>query len=432
MTNSNLARSGSVDDTTLPRALWIVLAVGLLLRIGWVLAVPVIPESDVMAYDAFARTLANHGVFGWTKDEPFAFWAPGTSMIYGLVYALAGFSYTNVAIVNLLASAVMIVCTARVAARFFGPQVAVVAAAVLAGWPTLVMFSTLLASEVLYLALAMAAFDVWTMRRDRVVLRGLAAGLLLGMATLVRPMALLLPFVFAASLLLGGGWRRDELMPQLRLGVLAFVALGAVLAPWVWRNYQLYGGLVLVSTNSGTILWMGNAPGPDAILGKLPPVVKGLNDYETNKILGAMARQHILDDPAGFVVRSLQRVVQLFNNESIGAHWNSRGLKAAWDLDVYWFKRLTQVSWGLIFVTACAGAVLLVRRLGLLKGLASPMLLPVLYYTAIHAIVLATDRYHLVMAPQIAVLAGVALVAAGQRWGVTGPAAPRPATAPHG
>lgn len=408
-------RVDAAGELTSPRALWIVLALGLLVRLAWALAVPVVPESDVMAYDAFARTLANHGVFGWTKEEPFAFWAPGTSMIYGLVYALAGFSFANVVVVNLVASAVMIVCTARVATRLFDARVGVASAAVLAAWPTLIMFTTLLASEVLYLALAMAAFDLWTLRRDRVLLRGLAAGLLLGIATLVRPMALLLPFVFAVSLLAVGGWQRDELARQARLVVVAFVALGGVLAPWVWRNYQLYGGLVLVSTNGGTILWMGNSPDPGAILGKLPPVVKGLNDYETNKILGAMARQDILADPLRFVVNTLQRVVQLFNNESIGAHWNSRGLKQAWGVDVLWFKRLTQVSWGLIFVAAMIGASLLLRRLGALKALFSPMLLPVLYYTAIHAIVLATDRYHLVMAPQFAVLAALALVAGLQR-----------------
>lgn len=409
------SRVGAPGDMASGRALWIVLALGLLVRVAWALAVPVVPESDVMAYDAFARTLANHGVFGWTKEEPFAFWAPGTSMIYGLVYALAGFNFANVIVVNLFASAVMIVCTARVATRFFDARVGVASAAVLAAWPTLIMFTTLLASEVLYLALAMAAFDLWTVRRDRVLVRGLGAGLLLGVATLVRPMALLLPFVFAASLLVAGGWQRDELARQARLVVLAFVALGSVLAPWVWRNYQLYGGLVLVSTNGGTILWMGNSPDPGAILGRLPAAVKGLNDYETNKILGAMARQDILADPLRFVVNTLQRVVQLFNNESIGAHWNSRGLKQAWGVDVLWFKRLTQVSWGLIFVAAMIGAALLLRRLGALKALASPMLLPVLYYTAIHAIVLATDRYHLVMAPQFAVLAALALVAGLQR-----------------
>ncbi len=409
------SRVGAPGDMASGRALWIVLALGLLVRVAWALAVPVVPESDVMAYDAFARTLANHGVFGWTKEEPFAFWAPGTSTIYGLVYALAGFSFANVIVVNLFASAVMIVCTARVATRFFDARVGVASAAVLAAWPTLIMFTTLLASEVLYLALAMAAFDLWTVRRDRVLVRGLGAGLLLGVATLVRPMALLLPFVFAASLLVAGGWQRDELARQARLVVLAFVALGSVLAPWVWRNYQLYGGLVLVSTNGGTILWMGNSPDPGAILGRLPAAVKGLNDYETNKILGAMARQDILADPLRFVVNTLQRVVQLFNNESIGAHWNSRGLKQAWGVDVLWFKRLTQVSWGLIFVAAMIGAALLLRRLGALKALASPMLLPVLYYTAIHAIVLATDRYHLVMAPQFAVLAALALVAGLQR-----------------
>jgi hypothetical protein len=76
------------------RAAFVVLAIAFLLRLGWAMLIPVAPVSDSAAYDAFAQTLALHGVYGWTPDQPSAFWPIGTSAIYDALYALFGHSYT--------------------------------------------------------------------------------------------------------------------------------------------------------------------------------------------------------------------------------------------------------------------------------------------------------------------------------------------------
>ena len=49
------------------------LALALALRLIWVLLIPVDPVSDAAAYEIFARNLAEHGVFGFTPDEPGAY-----------------------------------------------------------------------------------------------------------------------------------------------------------------------------------------------------------------------------------------------------------------------------------------------------------------------------------------------------------------------
>lgn len=400
------------DRNLMTRGLLAVVAVALLLRIVWAVLVPVVPMSDVMAYDTFSRNLAQHGVFGWTKDEPFAFWSPGTAFFYAAVYEVFGLSYLPVVVANLFVAVGLVVCTARVAERFYGPLVAVASAAVLAVWPTLVMFSTLLASEMLFLVLIMAALDVWTLRRGSLLARGLGAGVLLGAATLVRPLALLLPGVFAVSMLLHAGWQREHLRTQAVLAVLSTVVLLAVLAPWAWRNYQLYGELILVSTNGGATLWMGNRMGGDGAFSPLPESVMHLNDAERNKVLGAMAREYILSDPLGFVGRTLKKLVLLYSNESIGALWNADGITQRFGAGaVTWFKRFTQLSWAVIFIASLAGAWLIARRHGLWKLATSPLVLLAAYFSAVHSVIIIGDRYHLVAASQLAALAGFALAA---------------------
>lgn len=406
-------------EQTLPwRSLWKVLAVALLIRVVWGLLVPVVPESDSHAYDTFARNLVNHGVFGWTAAEPFAFWPPGTSIFYAAIYSVFGFSYVAVTVANLLVGLGMVWCTARVVTRFFGPQAGLWAAVVLAVWPTIVMHTTLIVSEQLFIFLVIATLDAWTLPRRAVWVRGIVAGLLLGAAALVRPTALLLPGVFAAAMAFGPG--REQLGPRLReqvtLAAVAGVVMLCLILPWSWRNYQLFGHFVLVSTNGGVTLWMGNAPGTNGDFLDLPDTVKGMNDYQRNVILGALGRQYILDDLPGFVARSCMKLVRLYNNESIGVLWNTGGITQAFGADaVAWFKRFTQVSWAAIFALCLVGGGLMARARGVWRTLVSPLPLMMLYFSVVHAVVVAADRYHLVMATQVAAFGGYAIATFLQR-----------------
>lgn len=406
----------SLGSPDLKRRLLVIVGIALLLRMVWAALVPVMPQSDALAYDTFSRTLVDHGVFGWTKDEPFSFWPPGTSLFYALVYLVAGFDYIPIVIANLAVSVGMIVCTARVVARFFGPQAGLWGAVVLTVWPTLIMLTTLLVSEQLFLFLNIAALDVWTAPRRGIVVRAVVAGVLLGLATLVRPFAVLLPGVFALGMLLSAGWSRESFKVQLQLAVLSSIVLLCVLAPWTWRNYQLYGEFVLVSTNGGVTLWMGNSPGSEGYFLTLPESVKGMNDYQTNKFLGAVARQYILDDPVGFVGRTLVKLVRLYNNESIGVLWNMNGITHAFGAEaVTWLKRFTQITWAGIFCLAAIGAVFLARSQGMWRALVSPLSLMMIFFSVVHAVVITGGRYHLVAATQIAALGGLAIAGLLQR-----------------
>jgi len=412
------------DRVLMTRGLLAVVGITLALRIVWAALIPVVPMSDVMAYDTFSRNLVNHGVFGWTPHEPFAFWSPGTAFFYAAVYRVAGMSFANVVVANLLVAVGLVVCTARVAERFYGARVALASAALLAVWPTLVMFTTLLASEMLFLFLIMAALDVWTLRRGGLVARGFGAGVLLGAATLVRPMAMLLPFVYAGSMLFHTGWKRDNLRSQAVLALLATIALFCMLAPWAWRNHQLFGEWVLVSTNGGATLWMGNHPGSDGSFVPFPKAVEHLNDHERDKVLGALAKQYILADPLGFLGRTLRKLVLLYSNESTGALWNADGITQRFGAGaVVWFKRFTQIAWALIFITAAAGALLMARRQGLRRFLSSPIVLLAAYFSAVHSVIIIGDRYHLVTASQLAILGGFAIAALLERRQTRMPAA---------
>ncbi len=395
---------------------WAIL-VAVVARSAWSFVIPVMPLSDSAAYDAFARTLSAHGVFGWTPDHPFAFWPPGTTFLHAGLYWLFGTDYRPIVAANILISVGLMWTSARIAGRLFSTRVGVLCAWIIALWPTLVLYVTVLASEILFAFLITAALDVWTSGKRTSIIRGLLAGLLLGAAALVRPLALLLPIVYAASVAMSAtDWRR-ELRCQAKIATAAVIALAAMVTPWTIRNNAIYGEPVLISTNGGITFWMGNTPGTDGSYAPIPHEVSQLASLEAEKILSARAWAYIEADPAAFVWRTLQKAIKLYSNESIGVGWNSLGIKAVLgESAIEPLKRFTQISWAALFFLALVGALSLLRERGWWHTAVSPPVLVIAYFTAIHAVTVSQDRYHLSFASFLAVLMATGLSVAIQQY----------------
>lgn len=144
-----------------------------------------------------------------------------------------------------------------IAGRLLGPTVGALSAALVAAYPPHVYLSGVFYVEGLFtfgialtIYVALRALD-----DERGVGWPLAAGLTFGVAALTRAVFLAyLPFLLLAMLYVVGADKPRALR------TCAFVLLGAVLviAPWSFRNYQVYGRLILLSSGFGTKLWQGN------------------------------------------------------------------------------------------------------------------------------------------------------------------------------
>ena len=412
------------------RRLLTLLAVAMLLRLVWAVVIPVMPVSDSHAYDTFARTLVSSGVFGWNANEPFSFWPPGTSLIYAALFRVFGAEYNAIVGLNLVLSAGLIVLTMRLATRFYGARCALYSGWVLALWPTLVMFTTVLASELPFLVFVTAALDVWTLPNRQALLRGVVAGALLGCAALVRPVAMALPVIIGVAVLLERGLSKAAVFEQLRLVIPALISMACIIAPWTLRNYELYHQVVLISTNGGVTLWMGNAPGTTGEHMDMPAWAEKLRDDKQDKALGELAKGYIVADPAGFVWRSLRKFIWLYSHESIGVAWNEAGLSARFgESALKPLKLFAHATWALILVASIAGLWVLVKMRGLWRAMCGPVVITIAFYSAIHSAVVSQDRYHLEFAVQLALLAGVALnaLAVRRRFGKASQQSP-PAT----
>jgi 4-amino-4-deoxy-L-arabinose transferase-like glycosyltransferase len=257
-----------------PTALVVIVVVGAALRVAWAAYAA---RSPAGLHDpGFYRVLADVLAHGHGYSLPPVFNPPGVGFTPTAYYpplypmVLGGIEWITlhtplpegmtgwVVALNVVASIVSIVLVYDITRRIADERTAIVASAIVALWPNLVVHAATTLSETLFIAVML--FGVWLAVAGswRAISwpRLIAVGVVIGVATLVRPVALpLIPAFAIAWAVAGVGWRTV----LTRSGVVA-MACAAVLIPWIARNAAVMGSTVL-STNTGDNLCMSRQPG---------------------------------------------------------------------------------------------------------------------------------------------------------------------------
>jgi hypothetical protein len=228
------------------------------------------PVWDGHYYDFGARRIAQGmgysddlTVDGIVKWHPWCHYPVGYSAMLAGFYRVFGASHAVAAVANALVGATLAVVTWALARHALEPVRARAAGLIVAAHPGLILYSALLMSEPLAALLTLAAF--WLAVRDDDRRRGLVVGaLVLGVAALVRPQALLCaPFL---GLVNRERRREGEISPSPSLPVrlLPYLAPCAIallpVLPWTVRNCLVMDRCALVSTNAGWNLAIGAFP----------------------------------------------------------------------------------------------------------------------------------------------------------------------------
>lgn len=400
------------------RSAGLLTCVGLALRLPWVLAIPVEPIADSEAYLIYAQNLINHGVYGLAPDEPGAYWPVGTSAITAVTFLVFGESFFGVVLTNMIASALIMLMAFALGQRWFGTTTGLLACGLVAVWPNLIYFTSILSSELYFIALVMAGLWFWERRES--VLSIALCGLIWGLACYLRPVALLLPIAMAfAAIPFGvGAVVRRAVQATATMAIML-----AVLLPWTLRNMEVLGEPVLVSTNFGPNLWMGNNPDSTGGYMELPSWIDGMSETERARALGDAAKDHILSDPAGFVLNTLVKAVKLYSRETIGVAWNQNAIeRLGGERGLLVAKLIATGFWYALMLLSAVGLWHLAKA-GVWRALFHPATLGVLYFTALHSVIVVEDRYHMPVSGFIAILAGLGVASLlGDRrigWGAS-------------
>ena len=382
----------------------LLIAVALGPRLIWAVAMrDRSPRFDEVGYTTHAVGLMDGRGYVDSNGWATAYWPVGYPVALAGAYRVLGPGTRSGVMLQVLLGVAGCFLLSILGSAAFGPGIGRAGALALAAYPNHIAYSTLQLSEPLSVFLLLAAV-LLIIRTDRLSVIA-AAGLLLGLVALVRPMLILLPLALGFWF-----WRivPGGAVAVVRTAVLGVFTLIAV-SPWVIRNHSVNGRWTTLSTSGGDAFWVGNHPAAFGGYKHHPSVREMLQvgdrrDYDKGYRLGLDA---IRDAPLQAGVRAMKKLTHFVALETDGVLWNLKGL------DQTAPRWLQLVLLGIVNAGYVAVAVLSI--LGLLRApprdpLATMFFVLLAYLSFMSAVFLGDPRYHYALIPFACLFAAYGIV----------------------
>ncbi|HVR29150.1 MAG TPA: glycosyltransferase family 39 protein [Thermoanaerobaculia bacterium] len=212
--------------------------------------------GDARAYHRLAVNLVEHGVYSSGLEprlEPNTFRVPGYPSFLAVVYALWGPHPHLAILLQLVLGALTCAVVCRVGSLLFDRRAGIVAGSILAIDYSAVVFSNRLYADTLltlFVALSLYALARFVVSGGKPSLA--AAGFLLALATLCRPVSLFIGLAMAPVV-----WLRSRRRPGLALArwALLVAAFVLTLTPWALRNQRITGRPYVTSMQASIPGW---------------------------------------------------------------------------------------------------------------------------------------------------------------------------------
>ena len=382
-------------------------AIGLSLRVLHVVA---LRESPY-----FARPVLDAETYYWTAqalaagqgwEDPVYWQPPGYPLFLAVVFWLAGPGFLAPRLLQAVLGATTAALTSAIGASVFGRAVGLGAGLVVAGYGPLIHFDGELLTPSLAICLQMATVYCAVRARSEPAGRGwLAAGLLGGLAAAVNATALVVLPVLAVAARRRAAW--------------LLVGAAVAVAPVTLRNWIQGGEPVLISSNGGINLYLGNNPRYDATVGMRPgrdwqalvraPRLHGVSGASAaSRFFTARVTAFAQRDPWGFARLQAHKLRLLLggyetprNQEIYPARAWSPVLRA-----LLWKVPGLAFPFGVLLPLAAGGLVVGARRAPMLAALTGALALAIVAF-------FVTARYRAPLVPLLALFA-----AEGTRWAV--------------
>jgi hypothetical protein len=234
----------------------LVVALAIVLRIAWVLAVPSKPVGDFAMYVESAAHMAEHG----SLDSEYVY-MPGYVFLIAPVQALGG-GWLATKMVGAVLGGLGAGAVAGIARRLCGgsSRAALLAGVLYACWPAGIALASVTGTDMPAAVLVIfAAYVLVRFSTKRPTLAAVLFGLLTGLAAYIRaivvPLAALAALVFRAQ---GHTWRAS-----MKSAAIACAIALLALVPWAVRNRLRYGETFFTDSHGGLTALVGANPNTD-------------------------------------------------------------------------------------------------------------------------------------------------------------------------
>ena len=304
-------------------------------------------ESDAPTYYVLAQHILDGTGYRYSADEPpTAKRTPGYPLLLAAVFKIAGTNFTAARVLQAVLDVVTTWLVYVLAVLLVGSRpAALLASLIYAVYPPAILSTTYVMTETLYtLLLVLSIVAACYAFKLRSFALCALSGIGLGLSTLTRPGAFLLPFALLAIALLKKIWaavsyergvgrvlgsrreRGSAMGALVGLAVLC-VAFALTMLPWILRNQRDLGRFIPTSTLVGANLYKGNHLATrgahfwatDSLLTPdLRARLAGATEAERDRMLEAEARRSILAHKGEVALLTLQKIPRLWLNLGYG------------------------------------------------------------------------------------------------------------------
>ena len=320
----------------------ILVIIALLPRLAWIYFIQTQPYSDFLHLHNYGVNASNGDFTGFVdfyRVFPF-------KMSFGLVlagiYSIFGTSLMAVKIFNVIMSVALVLIIYSGGKLLFGDKAGRISGLLAALWPADIMFTSVVASEHLFLVLFTGAsvlllrfiknytYKNYEFTNGNLLL--LALGLLTALAQLIRPMAILLLPVAAVFILIYQRYRSD-LAASFGLKLKSIVLLCAsylVIINLINLPVQKITGIDVTRSDSGFNLMIGTNFSARGMFNTEDFSLIERNGYDIDKVHAEaqkIAFDRIKDNPTKLPRLFINKVNILWGNENYGYYWSTSPVK---------------------------------------------------------------------------------------------------------
>jgi 4-amino-4-deoxy-L-arabinose transferase-like glycosyltransferase len=189
--------------------------------------------------------------------SPTALWAPGYPVVLAGLFLLPGDDVAAARVLNIIAALALVGGVYYLSSRLWDKRGGLIAAAIMAGFPSHIFYSSLVMTEVFFAGLISVLLCLvygWTLRERVVPWRVFLIGVVAGAVGMVRPEGALIVLAIIAAWL-----AYHRALPRVA-GYVALLVLGmAVLyVPWTVRNIVQLHAPIVGTTGLGQVLIQGH------------------------------------------------------------------------------------------------------------------------------------------------------------------------------
>ncbi|HPC99785.1 MAG TPA: glycosyltransferase family 39 protein [Acetivibrio sp.] len=366
--------------------------------------------SDDLNYVKSAVVLIKRGIYTFHNlNEPTVFVTPTYPFFLALVFRVFGYSLRGmqaVRIIQAVFSCVTILLTYLIAKELFNERVGLLASFFVAFYiPNIITVGFVLTETLFTMLLCLLIYLSLSFAKRPNNARSAVLGVLWAVITLCRPTIALYPVMLFIYLF----WeKRLKIVEMAKMGGIMFTTFSVIMSPWWVRNYMEYGEFIPLAASSGNPFLQGTYVNYEQTPENIVYYKLGKNAFETNKTETEVAKMRIKQE----FKRDFARYLKWYTIDKAWMLWGT----------VFYWKRFFKIPseyvifchYVLIYSALCGTLILLFKNL---KKYSLIMML-LLYYTAVHCVYMAFDRYAFPLIPLVTIISSyffITVINAGKR-----------------